>query len=88
MPTLLCFLTLAGHFTNRGASDFDEIVRWGSTLGTSLRSIDILKASFDPHTLTDQLLQPFVIDSFDNLMRETAPDFTPIYARLRSRLAA
>ena len=30
----------------------------------------------------------FVIDSFDHLMRETAPDFTPIYARLRSRLAA
>ena len=26
----------------------------------------------------------FVIDSFDQLMRETAPDFTPIYARLRS----
>ena len=25
----------------------------------------------------------FVIDSFDHLMRETAPDFTPIYARLR-----
>ncbi|HZM35416.1 MAG TPA: phenylalanine 4-monooxygenase [Burkholderiales bacterium] len=30
----------------------------------------------------------FIIDSFDHLMRETAPDFTPIYARLRSRLAA
>ena len=26
----------------------------------------------------------FVIDSFAQLMRETAPDFTPIYARLRS----
>jgi phenylalanine-4-hydroxylase len=26
----------------------------------------------------------FVIDSFEHLMRETAPDFTPIYARLRS----
>jgi len=26
----------------------------------------------------------FVIDSFDQLLRETAPDFTPIYARLRS----
>jgi len=26
----------------------------------------------------------FVIDSFDQLMRETAPDFTPIYARLRA----
>jgi len=26
----------------------------------------------------------FVIDSFGQLMRETAPDFTPIYARLRS----
>jgi phenylalanine-4-hydroxylase len=26
----------------------------------------------------------FVIDSFDQLMRETAPDFTPIYARIRS----
>ena len=25
----------------------------------------------------------FVIDSFDQLMRDTAPDFTPIYARLR-----
>jgi phenylalanine-4-hydroxylase len=25
----------------------------------------------------------FVIDSFDQLMHETAPDFTPIYARLR-----
>jgi phenylalanine-4-hydroxylase len=25
----------------------------------------------------------FVIDSFDELMRETAPDFTPIYERLR-----
>jgi phenylalanine-4-hydroxylase len=25
----------------------------------------------------------FVIDSFDQLMRETASDFTPIYARLR-----
>ena len=25
----------------------------------------------------------FVIDSFDHLMRETAPDFTPIYARIR-----
>jgi phenylalanine-4-hydroxylase len=25
----------------------------------------------------------FVIDSFDQLMRETAPDFTPLYARLR-----
>jgi phenylalanine-4-hydroxylase len=25
----------------------------------------------------------FVIDSFDQLMRETAPDFTPIYARLK-----
>jgi phenylalanine-4-hydroxylase len=30
----------------------------------------------------------FVIDSFDQLMRETAPDFTPIYARVRSRLVA
>ncbi len=30
----------------------------------------------------------FVIESFDQLMRETAPDFTPIYARLRSSLAA
>ena len=30
----------------------------------------------------------FVIDSFAQLMRETAPDFTPIYARLRSRLVA
>lgn len=26
----------------------------------------------------------FVIDSFEQLMRETAPDFTPIYARLRA----
>jgi phenylalanine-4-hydroxylase len=26
----------------------------------------------------------FVIDSFEHLMRETAPDFTPIYARLRN----
>jgi phenylalanine-4-hydroxylase len=26
----------------------------------------------------------FVIDSFDQLMRETAPDFTPLYARLRA----
>jgi phenylalanine-4-hydroxylase len=26
----------------------------------------------------------FVIDSFDQLMRETAPDFTPLYARIRS----
>ena len=26
----------------------------------------------------------FVIDSFEQLMRETAPDFTPIYARIRS----
>ena len=26
----------------------------------------------------------FVIDSFEHLMRETVPDFTPIYARLRS----
>jgi phenylalanine-4-hydroxylase len=26
----------------------------------------------------------FVIDSFDQLMRETAPDFTPIYSRIRS----
>jgi phenylalanine-4-hydroxylase len=26
----------------------------------------------------------FVIDSFAQLMRETAPDFTPLYARLRS----
>ncbi len=25
----------------------------------------------------------FVIDSFEYLMRETAPDFTPIYARIR-----
>ena len=25
----------------------------------------------------------FVIESFDQLMRETAPDFTPIYARIR-----
>src|SRR4051812_40944110 len=25
----------------------------------------------------------FVLDSFDQLMRETAPDFTPLYARLR-----
>jgi phenylalanine-4-hydroxylase len=25
----------------------------------------------------------FVIDSFDHLMRETAPDFTPLYARIR-----
>jgi phenylalanine-4-hydroxylase len=25
----------------------------------------------------------FVIDSFDQLMRDTAPDFTPIYARIR-----
>jgi phenylalanine-4-hydroxylase len=25
----------------------------------------------------------FVIDSFEQLMRETAPDFTPLYARLR-----
>jgi phenylalanine-4-hydroxylase len=26
----------------------------------------------------------FVIDSFEHLMRETAPDFTPIYARIRN----
>src|SRR5258706_12759948 len=26
----------------------------------------------------------FVIDSFEQLMRETAPDFAPLYARLRS----
>jgi phenylalanine-4-hydroxylase len=26
----------------------------------------------------------FVIDSFEQLMRETSPDFTPIYARLRN----
>ena len=26
----------------------------------------------------------FVIDSFEQLLRETAPDFTPIYARVRS----
>jgi phenylalanine-4-hydroxylase len=26
----------------------------------------------------------FVIDSFEQLMRETAPDFTPIYARIRT----
>jgi phenylalanine-4-hydroxylase len=26
----------------------------------------------------------FVIDSFDQLMRETAPDFTPLYARLKA----
>ena len=26
----------------------------------------------------------FVIDSFEQLMRETAPDFTPIYARLKN----
>ena len=26
----------------------------------------------------------FVIDSFDQLMRETAPDFTPLYARLKN----
>jgi phenylalanine-4-hydroxylase len=25
----------------------------------------------------------FVIDSFEHLMRETAPDFTPLYARLK-----
>jgi phenylalanine-4-hydroxylase len=25
----------------------------------------------------------FVIDSFDQLLRDTAPDFTPIYARLK-----
>jgi len=29
----------------------------------------------------------FVIESFDQLMRETAPDFTPIYARLRTQPA-
>ena len=27
----------------------------------------------------------FVIDSFDQLQRETAPDFTPIYARLKNK---
>jgi phenylalanine-4-hydroxylase len=27
----------------------------------------------------------FLIDSFDHLMRETAPDFTPIYARIRDQ---
>ncbi|MNC94478.1 Phenylalanine-4-hydroxylase [compost metagenome] len=26
----------------------------------------------------------FVIDSFEQLMRETAPDFTPIYARIKN----
>ena len=26
----------------------------------------------------------FVIDSFEQLMRETAPDFTPVYARIRN----
>jgi phenylalanine-4-hydroxylase len=26
----------------------------------------------------------FVIESFEHLMRETAPDFTPIYARIRN----
>jgi phenylalanine-4-hydroxylase len=30
----------------------------------------------------------FVIDSFEQLMRETAPDFAPIYARLRSTLVS
>ncbi|TMI33933.1 MAG: phenylalanine 4-monooxygenase, partial [Betaproteobacteria bacterium] len=29
----------------------------------------------------------FTIDSFAHLMRETAPDFTPIYARIRSTLS-
>jgi phenylalanine-4-hydroxylase len=27
----------------------------------------------------------FVIDSFEHLMRETAPDFTPLYARLKKK---
>jgi phenylalanine-4-hydroxylase len=27
----------------------------------------------------------FVIDSFEHLMRETAPDFTPLYARLKEK---
>ena len=26
----------------------------------------------------------FVIESFEQLMRDTAPDFTPLYARLRT----
>jgi phenylalanine-4-hydroxylase len=27
----------------------------------------------------------FMIDSFEHLMRETAPDFTPLYARLKNQ---
>jgi phenylalanine-4-hydroxylase len=29
----------------------------------------------------------FIIDSFDQLMRDTASDFTPLYPRLRSSVA-
>ena len=48
------------------------------------------RLEFDLETIlrTDYLIDRyqgtyFVIESFDQLLRETAPDFTPIYARLR-----
>jgi phenylalanine-4-hydroxylase len=49
---------------------------------------DLERIMLTPYQIDRYQETYFVIDSFEHLMRETAPDFTPIYARLRSRLAA
>ena len=49
---------------------------------------DLERIMLEPYLIDRYQETYFVIDSFAHLMRETAPDFTPIYARLRSRLAA
>ena len=49
---------------------------------------DLERAMSTPYQIDRYQDTYFVIDSFAQLMRETAPDFTPIYARLRCTLAA
>ena len=67
------------------------LISSGGELEYSVASPTPKRRDFDVETIqrTDYLIDRyqggyFVIDSFEQLMRETAPDFTPIYARLRS----
>ena len=46
-------------------------------------AFDLEKALRTDYQIDKYQTTYFVIDSFDQLMRETTPDFTPIYARLR-----
>ena len=46
---------------------------------------DLERVMITPYQIDRYQDRYFVIDSFEHLQRETAPDFTPIYARLKNK---